>query len=56
MVVARVTRSGRARVDGNNVEDWTGGEEGALEGLRLRRGGSELDAAEVIRSVSCYVS
>jgi len=56
MVVARVTRSSGARVDGNDVENRTGGEEGALEGLRLRRGGGELDTGEVFRSVSRHVS
>ena len=47
MVVARVAGSSRTRVDGNDIEDRTGGEEGALEGLRLGRGGRELDAGEV---------
>ena len=52
MVVARVAGSSRTRVDGNDIEDRTGGEEGALEGLRLGRGGRELDAGEVFGSVS----
>lgn len=47
VVVAGVTSSGRARVDGNDIEDRAGGEEGTLEGLRLRRGGDELDAGDV---------
>jgi len=56
VVVAGVTSSGGARVDGNDVEDRAGGEEGALERLRLGRGGGELDAGEVFGSVSCHVS
>jgi hypothetical protein len=56
VVVARVTSSGGARVDGNDIEDRAGGEEGALEGLRLGRGGGELDAGEVFGLVQCHVS
>jgi hypothetical protein len=56
VVVARVTSSGGARVDGNDIEDRAGGEEGALESLRLRRGGGELDAGEVFGSAQCHVS
>jgi hypothetical protein len=56
VVVAGVTSSSGARVYGNDIEDRAGGEEGAFEGLRLRRGGGELDAREAFRSVLCHVS
>jgi len=56
VVVAGVASSSWARVDGNDIKDRTGGEEGTLEGLRLRRGGGELDAGRVVGSVPCHVS
>jgi hypothetical protein len=56
VVVAGVAGSGGACVDGHDIEDRAGGEEGALEGLRLGRGGGgELDAGEVFGLVSCHV-
>jgi hypothetical protein len=55
VVVAGIASSGGARVDGDDIEDRTGGEEGALEGLRLGRGGGELDAGEGFVLVSCHV-
>ena len=55
VVVAGVAGSGGACVDGHDIEDRAGGEEGALEGLRLGRGGGELDAGEVFELVPCHV-
>lgn len=47
VIVAVVAGSGRASVDGDEIEDWAGGEEGAFEGLRLGSGSGEFDAGRM---------